>query len=244
MLYGNQKTRTNEDQPGYKKGPKAEDVDMGVYLKYKDLFPHLDFDTNIGWGYLPPSDEVFNCINWIRDNIKPRKMLEIGYYYGHSTSYWGEILRNCEIVSCGPDHHKFIESRRKVQMKYEGRIDCIGVKSPDILTYLGQPDKDMEFFPFVFIDGSHHAEAVFSDVHVALRLKAQWILFDNASNREVRQAIRWWESCGVIEKYKEWEYLGLCREKTRINDLTLYKVVKPHFSEIEPFPTPQRKTNA
>ena len=211
-----------------RKAPDAESIDMGVYLKYADLFPHLNFDTELGWGWLPPSDEVFDALKYVEKNITPSKMLEIGYYAGHSTSYWAELMPKCEITSCCPDHLRWLETHRDVQRQYAGKVEVVGVKSPEILKHFNGGHEDFHRFPFVFIDGSHLCEDVFTDIHVALRLHADWMLFDNASDRGVQMAISWYELKGVLKKVKRWEYLGLNKGKTRYNDLSLYKVICPH----------------
>lgn len=208
--------------------PSVEELDMGVYMKYADLFKHLDFNTDMGWGWLPPSDEVFDAFRYVADNIRPSNMLEIGYYNGHSTSYWAELLPNTQIRSCCPDHIRFLKSYRQVERAYGGRVEVIGIKSPQILDYFNSGVEDMYQFDFMFIDGSHICEDVFTDIHVAIRLHAKHLLFDNASDRGVQMAIDWYVKHGILEQIKRWEYVGLCKNQTRWNDLTLFKVVSGH----------------
>ena len=205
--------------------PTPEELDMGVYFKYADLFKHLSFNTDFGWGWLPPSDEVFDAFRYVANEIRPNKMLEIGYYAGHSTSYWAELMPWCDITSCCPDHLRWLETHKSVHRAYGGRVEVMGVKSPEIITHLSSGHYDREEFPFVFIDGSHIAQDVFTDIHVALRLEAEWMLFDNATTRGVQMAIDWYKHHGVIEEVKRWHYTGLCKGKTAMNDLTLCKVI-------------------
>ena len=57
-----------------------------------------------GWGYLPANKDVFHTFEWIRHHYKPTKILEIGFYAGHSTTYMAQIFKEAHITSCCPDH--------------------------------------------------------------------------------------------------------------------------------------------
>ena len=55
---------------------------------YEADYPHLDFDTDTGWGYLPPTEPIMDCMQYIQQNCNPKNILEVGYY-----------LRTLDIIS-------------------------------------------------------------------------------------------------------------------------------------------------
>lgn len=197
---------------------------MDNYFKYKHLFPHLDYDTNTGWGWLPPNDQVFDAFRHVKNYVDPKQILEIGYYRGHSTSYLADIFPESRIVSSCPKHEKWKQSHRATQEFGKGRIEIIPVPSPAVIHYLPDcHDKELGKFDFCFIDGSHMTYDVFSDIHVALRLEIPYIMFDNADQIGVQDAIGWYVAHGCLERMESFTYKGLSKGKYRDNDLTLYR---------------------
>ena len=56
-----------------------------------------------GWGYMPPTEEIFNIFKDVKDICNPKIGLEIGFYLGHSTTYQLEIFKDMEtLVSISP----------------------------------------------------------------------------------------------------------------------------------------------
>ena len=75
-----------------------------------------------GWGYLPANKDVFHTFEWIRHHYKPTKILEIGFYAGHSTTYMAQIFKEAHITSCCPDHPVVV--RMVSCREYIGQCDC------------------------------------------------------------------------------------------------------------------------
>lgn len=197
---------------------------MDNYFQYKDRFPHLEFDTNTGWGWLPPNDEVFDAFNYVKKFVHPKRILEIGYYRGHSTSYLADVFPDAHIVSSSPRHEKWKESHQATQEFGKGGIEIIPVPSPSVIHYLPDiHDVKLGKFDFAFIDGSHMTYDVYSDIHVALRLEIPYMMFDNADQTGVGDAIGWYVAHGCLEKIASFTYKGLSKGKYKDNDLTLFR---------------------
>ena len=194
-------------------------ISLDNYFQYKNKFPHLKFDTDTGWGWLPPNDQVFNAFEYVKNFIEPKNILEIGYYRGHSTSYLAHVFQKARIISCCPDHPKYRDSHVRKIVYGNGRIEVLPIKSPGVISHLPE-NVD---FDFAFIDGNHALYDVYSDIHVALRLETPYIMFDNAEQEEVKLAIQWYINHGCLEKIKSFTYTGLSKGKYKNNDLTLYK---------------------
>ena len=183
----------------------------------KNLFPHLDWDTTTGWGYLPPTQEIENVVTYIRDEIKPKRMLEIGYYAGHSTSYFAHYLPDTEIVSCCPNHPKYRETYRGVEKAYPN-VKVVPVKSPEIYEFY--PD---ESFDFVFIDGAHTKRNVILDTAVALVLDTRYVLYDNANQSGVINGRTYFDH--KLNFHKGWDYWSTHKGETKHNQIELYRKV-------------------
>lgn len=187
------------------------------YFQYKDKFPHLDWDTDTGWGWLPPNDEVFDAFRYVAKHIQPQVIFEIGYYRGHSTSYLAHLMEDATIISCCPDHPKFAESHRKVRKEYDSRVTVLGIKSPEIVEHM---------FPaidFAFIDGNHGVGEVFTDISVCTRFSVPWIMCDNTDLGSVQKGIEYYTRHGILEKVSSWKYTGINKDKRKVNEMTLYK---------------------
>lgn len=185
-------------------------------MSYESLFPHLDFRTDTGWGYLPPSEEIMEVMDFVATECKPKMLLEIGYYAGHSTSYLAHKMPDCQIISCCPNHPMFRKTCLDVEKAYPN-VKIIGNKSPEIFEYVCD-----WMFDLAFIDGSHHKMPVQMDIALCLTLGVKWILFDNADQREVQEGIAPYRD--RMTKVKAWDYYGENKGKVRLNTITLFRV--------------------
>ena len=62
---------------------------------------HLSFPDQ-GWGYMPATEEMFNVFRSCQERYHPKRVLEIGFHLGHSTTYQLEIYKDAELVSVSP----------------------------------------------------------------------------------------------------------------------------------------------
>ena len=186
--------------------------------EYEKLFPHLDFDTNTGWGYLPPSEPIMDMCSYIKDEVSPQNMLEIGYYAGHSTSYFAHYLPDCNIISCCPNHPLYRQTVLGVERKYPN-VKVIGNKSPELWEHI----LDWTPFDFVFIDGNHASRAVELDTQLAFTVGAKYILFDNYDQDSVKHGVRYFRP--LMKHIKTWDYYAENKFKTKLNSISLYKTL-------------------
>lgn len=153
------------------------------------------------WGWIPPSQEVYDAFHYVKEKVDPKLMLEIGFYKGHSTSYWAQTLPDARIVSCGPPHSEHVEFAPKVLERHKNVVDIFPYSSPQIweeFYLLAGSDrrrkgetKQWRKFPFVFIDGAHWFQNVVLDTTLAVDvLGADWVMFDNHEKPEVRAGIK------------------------------------------------------
>lgn len=176
---------------------------------------HLMWDQG-GWGYLPPSDEVFGMIDDVKHFVDPHSMLEIGFYAGHSTTYFAEKLPDCRIISCCPDHPRGAQYGPVVENLYPN-VTVHLVPSPDILDVV-----QGTFFDLVFVDGNHTKKSVIQDTNVAMKLKAPFILYDNTETKSVKDALTHLVNVGIMSLLKEWDYACTFKGVTKTNQLQLY----------------------
>lgn len=178
---------------------------------------HLMWDQS-GWGYLPNTPEVFEILTETIKITEVKRLLEIGFYAGHSTSYWAELMpKESEIVSCCPDHPRGREYGPIVMEKYPN-VKVHLTPSPEIYEKIkGQS------FELAFIDGSHVTESVIKDTVMCDRLEIPYRIYDNVEWEGIREIIFRLESMGEIEVIREFSYKSNFKGKVSRNQMTLVK---------------------
>lgn len=177
---------------------------------------HLSFNED-GWGYLPPSRTIRNILEEVLDIANPYKLLEIGFYMGHSTSYFAELDPMCEIISCCPDHPRAREFGPIVEEKYKN-VKVIRVPSPTIIEEIPKRNFDL-----VFIDGNHNERHVIQDSLVAMKYNPEYILYDNYEQYSVRRTIDMMVECGSYELEDVYRYDSYFKGKLNHNAMVLVK---------------------
>jgi predicted O-methyltransferase YrrM len=182
---------------------------------------HLMWDEN-GWGYLPATDEIFTILQETIDIVDPRSLLEIGFYAGHSTTYWAEMLeKDIQIVSCYPDNHPRGDEFGPVIESLYSNVKVICKASPEIVTEFSKRKFDL-----VYIDGNHAYSNAYNDTLAAFVVDADYIMYDNTELNEVRQCVNKFVSTGYYTIAKEFEYLSTFKGVSQTNRMTLVKVDK------------------
>lgn len=172
-----------------------------------------------GWGYLPPTEEVFNILREVIEVSNPKSLLEIGFYAGHSTTYWAELLDpSVEIFSCFPDNHPVGEKYSSIVSDKYPNVEVRQKKSPDILVNLEHRNYDL-----VFIDGNHTFDNCYADTMMALLAGAKWILYDNSELFQVGDVIERFIYAKFLREYDQYPYWSKWKSNSR-NYLTLTKV--------------------
>lgn len=178
---------------------------------------HLKTDET-GWGYLPDTPEVFDILTETIRITEARRLLEIGFYAGHSTSYWAELMpKYSKIISCCPDHSKGRECAPIVMEKYPN-VKVYLIPSPDIYEILKG-----RWFDLAFIDGSHSKKNVIQDTVMCDRLEIPYRIYDNVEWKSIRKIISALESMGDIEIVREFSYMADFKGKVSRNQMTLVK---------------------
>ena len=180
---------------------------------------HLIWDEN-GWGYLPATDEIFTALQETIDRVDPRSLLEIGFYAGHSTTYWAELLeKDVDIVSCYPDNHPRGDEFGPIIESIYPNVKVICKASPEIVTEFPKRKFDL-----VYIDGNHTYSNAYNDTLAALVVGARYIMYDNTELAEVRACVNRFVSSGYYSIEKEFEYLSTFKGNRQINRMTLVKI--------------------
>jgi predicted O-methyltransferase YrrM len=169
-----------------------------------------------GWGYLPPTQDVFDIILDVKTIVDPKRMLEIGFYAGHSTTYFAELIPDCEIISCFPDNHPVGEKYSRIMMTLYDNVTVYQQKSPEI--YYKVKDKK---FDLVFVDGNHDSHSVMTDTFVALELSG-YVLYDNCERESVQKGLKEFIDEGVLELVSRYEYTAGFKGKKEKNSMELY----------------------
>jgi len=179
---------------------------------------HLMWEED-GWGYLPPTTEVYHAL---RDSIKISKaesILEIGFYAGHSTTYLAELAPEATIFSCCPDHPRGRTYGQVISDIYPNvTVACIPSPKVHILT-VGRK------YDLCFLDGNHTYENALTDYMLCRELNIPYILFDNTELDQIRQMLTLLKVWGRIQIVKEYTYESSFKGKIQNNGLTLVKVL-------------------
>lgn len=176
---------------------------------------NLDYLTfpQDGWGYLHPEREIISMMEWIRDKYNPKTLLEIGFYAGHSTSMWAQILNETKITSCAPPHPRAKEFS-KIVMEHNPNVKVILIPSPEVHKSINGLD-----FDIAFIDGNHTEPAVYNDIHMCRSMGIHVLLFDNYELESVREGIK--NRLGTSPN-KVWEYPTDFKGKVQTNKIALF----------------------
>ena len=182
---------------------------------------HLMWDER-GWGYLPPTDEIFTALKETINISQPTSLLEIGFYAGHSTTYWAELLDdNVDIISCYPDNHPRGEEFGPVIESLYPNVKVMCKASPYIITEFRKRKFDL-----VYIDGNHSYGSAYYDTLAAIAVNADYILYDNTEVKEVRACVNDFYHTKYYDIVREFEYLSTFKGKEQINQMTLVRVDK------------------
>jgi len=182
---------------------------------------HLIWDET-GWGYLPATDELFNILQETIDIAQPTSLLEIGFYAGHSTTYWAELLeKDVDIVSCYPTNHPRGDKHGPRIESIYSNVKVICKASPEIVTEFPKRKFDL-----VYIDGNHTYSNAYEDTLAAFVVNADYVMYDNTELDEVRRCVNKFVSAGYYSIAKEFEYLSTFKGVQQTNRMTLVKVDK------------------
>jgi hypothetical protein len=202
------------------------------YLTAEQL-KHLSWEE-IGWGYMPPDSGILEAFSYCQEKYNPKKVLEIGYYLGHSTTYQLEIYKDASIIGIAPaeddtdghakrrfdkfgiisiDPNNRKEAHTRMKNKYGDRFEWIVGTSKK--TY----DKISMFeFDGALVDGDHREHTATFDIKMCADFNIPWILIDNYDQSSVKSAV---DNVPAYEVKKVWCYAQVYKQRYRLNKIAL-----------------------
>lgn len=160
----------------------ASKEDQEFYLKCVEGLPTLAGLNGSGNG----SDGVplpyglgahsVRCLREIVAMVQPKKILEIGFNMGWSSSLWLELVPESSVFSCDiSNKHETLSAAEFLTNKYKNELRFIYFnRNEDFFD-----KKDEYYYDLIFIDGSHEFKDVIEDINLALELKIPYISFDD-----------------------------------------------------------------
>lgn len=170
-----------------------------------------------GWGWMPPTEEVFSMFEWVNNVCRPTNVLEIGFHVGHSTTYMLETFEGC-IVESYAQSGQFRGQAHKMMDLYEGRLSVHYAHSCGVY---GEGRRKAKY-DFALIDGGHDYHTASSDILQCIMLGIPWLLIDNTDLVPVDTAVKLFDS--VVDLSKTFEYTATHNGITKVNEARLYYV--------------------
>lgn len=187
---------------------------------------HLQFPDK-GWGYLPPTEDVFNVFRHCQYHYSPKSVLEIGFHIGHSTTYILETFTDLKyMISISPDNENIGKGDDRIDPQvrrdmakflsehYRGKFEWIPGTTEQLFDKLHD-----YFFDFALVDGNHHEPKAMFDIKTCESLSIPYILIDNWERPDVRKAFEKAETRYKLEK--RFIYNQTFKGKTKDNNMAL-----------------------
>jgi len=175
---------------------------------------HLQLPRLDGWGFLPPTEQVFNIFREVKETVPAYNILEIGFNAGHSTTYLLEIFDEATVHSIGPSPKMMADL--VLREKYDKRFWFHRGTTEEVRNYLY-----MDSFDFAFVDGHHGKEYVKLDLHYCVTdLCIPYILVDNTERSYIKKIADMFS----LQEVKTWEYNNDWKGEQTVNNLTLYQL--------------------
>lgn len=185
---------------------------------------HLSF-PDIGWGYLPPTQEVFAAFEFCQTSYRPKSVLEIGFHIGHSTTYQLEIYTEAKILGVSPDNERIGKEGDRIEPELRRNMaETLAALYPNRFSWLKGRTVDVRsklqeyVFDFALVDGNHNSLAVILDLTVCHELNIDAMLMDNWDQDQVKEAMH---SHGKYELVKVFPYSQTFKGKTKLNEIAL-----------------------
>jgi len=190
---------------------------------------HLEFPTD-SWGYMPPQKDIFDVFQYVQDNYKPESIFEIGYCWGHSTTYQMEIMPQAQMVTIGPIEEPWIKAddkpdpkvrKRSIRSMYQkyGRERFQHINGRTKFCDIFLLKEFTNFFDYALIDGDHKKVSAEIDAALCQDLNIPVVLIDNWDQKSVRDGVEIgsdYKELKVFEYDQTWKGLyrrnviGLC----------------------------------
>lgn len=196
---------------------------------------HLKF-PDIGWGYMPATDEVYRAFQYSQKRYRPKRVLEIGFHLGHSTTYQLEIYKDLErMISVSPyeDRNGRGDDRISPSWRWTAAIQMAKMYRekwrwiPGKAHQMEEEIRGVGNFDFALVDGGHSFEPAYFDMSLCIELGCRAFLIDNFELVPVRKAFDEHHDLKLIKKFY---YDQTFKGKTKTNQLALVEVDSPQLS--------------
>ena len=194
--------------------PLDKDFQKYVYEVHKDGL------VRMGWGSLPIDETVRNVFREVNEIVKPKRVVEVGMFVGHSTSMMFDHFDSLQkLYSFDPNMVSY-EAAKVLRDEYGDRFSFLNM--PFHSNHILDIDEDIDF---VYIDGSHQKVNVHHDISCALHFpNLRYILMDNLEHHGVQEALKLKEMYDPKYQQKYWMYSAVHRNRHKPGILGLFKV--------------------
>jgi predicted O-methyltransferase YrrM len=161
------------------------------------------------------SDKRVNIYNLI-NNIKPKKVLEIGFNAGFSTLFMKMINSDLAITCIDLNEHKYVvPCFNKLNSDFNG-LSIILESSYDIA--LPKLILNKEEFDLIHIDGDHRIDGARKDFELSLKLSKNGtvIIFDDTNLPHLNNLCNYYVKKGLVSDYELTDFLNNQKYKHRI----------------------------
>lgn len=185
-----------------------------------DHLPEIT-EKESGWGYLQPTDgvlKIFKDLGNMR-KIKPiKRIVEIGFHAGHSTTYFLETFKDAKMISYGLSS---VAGPNGVRMckHYPGRLQ-VSIQDSRNLNPLNHANVDL-----TYVDGSHKWANVCNDVMLAVAWGSRYIMVDNCE----QTGVKYISDVILGSPIKTWQYEATWAGRTTTNVMNLYEARHNRF---------------
>jgi len=193
--------------------PLDSDFQKYVYEKHKNGL------VRMGWGSLPLDETVRNVFREVNEIVKPKRVVEVGMFVGHSTSMMFDHFDQLEILYSFDPNMVSYEAALGFKI-YGNRFAFLNM--PFESSHILNIDEDIDF---VYIDGSHRQGIVRHDIEHALHFpKVKYILMDNLEHFGVQEALKKEGMYDLKYEQKYWMYSAVHRKRHKPGILGLFKL--------------------
>jgi hypothetical protein len=174
---------------------------------------------------------------------KAKTVLELGFGVGGSAALWlgyGRLVTSVDALF-DPPRQGAVEILAR---RWPGRFDFLHADTKG-----ATPGIRPSAYDLVFIDGAHDYATVKSDISLALRMRAPWVLFDDwfpCYGPGVQLAVKEAFAAGELKAERQWGNVVLCSavrkaipEPTPVLDAPI-----PVHAKSEPMPTESQRKKA
>tara|TARA_R110000796_G_scaffold69944_6_gene159179 strand:+ start:3173 stop:3766 length:594 start_codon:yes stop_codon:yes gene_type:complete len=172
-------------------------------------------------GSLPRSKKIADMFTYLQENYDFKNILEFGFCFGHSSTWFLYAFPNAKVVSYDPQQISSDGDRlwRLQKAKFKNRFNFYSAFS-DHARYT----ENVAHYDIVFVDAGHTYGAVYDDIETALRLKIPLILIDNMELEPQQKAVEHWKD--NLQFTKQFKYYTINRDSLKHErHVNLYNVL-------------------